>query len=461
MAASARPRRRRRAAPPRAGRTGCSRAAPTARSSCRRRRRARRPRRRGGVRGRVPGAMGRLYPRAVEPEYRPRRVRLARAGRSVIAAAVAVAAAGGRPRRRPVTGAPARGRPPREGTAARFFGVVRRRPDAWTRRAPSSARCGGSVRSQRATSASSAVAMQLRSPRRSRRRGHDAHELRPTWTASSARPPRAGLRRAARRRSRHARAGRRRDPSPSASPPLTSRPTGPSCARSSRRYGPQRDALEARSAPSARRPIRTWQVWSEPNLKWFWSAEPWAERYVELLRAGRARAARRADPRRADHARRAAQPQLAGRSRRSTTRARGGSSTRPRSTPTPRLVPNVMRLVRRARRVMDAPRRPRRAAGRSRSSAGPGRRPGDAEPGLGAPRSGARRRSCRPSSGSMVAQRRTLRLAPRRLVHVALRRPSGEQDSFQYAGLRRQTARGAVSKPALRTLRTTLRRLTR
>jgi hypothetical protein len=61
---------------------------------------------------------------------------------------------------------------------------------------------------------------------------------------------------------------------------------------------------------------------------------------------------------------------------------------------------------------------------------------------------------------SMVAQRRTLRLR-----HVAwytwLSPPVGAEDSFQYSGLRRQTGRGVVSKPALRTLRTTLRRLTR
>jgi hypothetical protein len=61
---------------------------------------------------------------------------------------------------------------------------------------------------------------------------------------------------------------------------------------------------------------------------------------------------------------------------------------------------------------------------------------------------------------SLVRHRRELGLR-----HVAwytwLSPRVGPRDSFAYSGLRRQTGRGTVSKPALRTLRTTLRRLTR
>jgi polysaccharide biosynthesis protein PslG len=55
-----------------------------------------------------------------------------------------------------------------------------------------------------------------------------------------------------------------------------------------RRYGP--GGLFWTEHPefgSAGRPIRLWQFWNEPNLKPFWSDQPFATDYVELLRQSR------------------------------------------------------------------------------------------------------------------------------------------------------------------------------
>jgi hypothetical protein len=60
-----------------------------------------------------------------------------------------------------------------------------------------------------------------------------------------------------------------------------------------RRYGP-RGSLWAQHRDVPRRPIRAWQVWNEPNFRFYWSRQPFARRYVKLLRASR-RALRRAD----------------------------------------------------------------------------------------------------------------------------------------------------------------------
>lgn len=60
------------------------------------------------------------------------------------------------------------------------------------------------------------------------------------------------------------------------------------------RYGP-RGSLWAENPTLPRRPIRTWQLWNEPNLRASWSDPNWVRPYVRLLRAGRA-AIRAVDP---------------------------------------------------------------------------------------------------------------------------------------------------------------------
>ena len=63
-----------------------------------------------------------------------------------------------------------------------------------------------------------------------------------------------------------------------------------------RRYGPA-GSLWAEHPEVRARPIRAWQLWNEPNLRGYWSQQPFAKGYVRLLKV--ARAALRAADRRA------------------------------------------------------------------------------------------------------------------------------------------------------------------
>jgi len=60
------------------------------------------------------------------------------------------------------------------------------------------------------------------------------------------------------------------------------------------RYGPQ-GSLWVEHPEIEPRPIRAWQIWNEPNLRGYWSQQPFAEGYVELLEAARS-ALKAADP---------------------------------------------------------------------------------------------------------------------------------------------------------------------
>jgi hypothetical protein len=60
------------------------------------------------------------------------------------------------------------------------------------------------------------------------------------------------------------------------------------------RYGPH-GRFWAENPTLPRRPIRKWQLWNEPNLRYSWTERRWAPGYVKLLRAGRA-AVKGADP---------------------------------------------------------------------------------------------------------------------------------------------------------------------
>jgi hypothetical protein len=60
------------------------------------------------------------------------------------------------------------------------------------------------------------------------------------------------------------------------------------------RYGPD-GSLWAERTDVPRLPIRTWQIWNEPNLTRYWSRQPFAPSYVALLRAAHA-AVHAADP---------------------------------------------------------------------------------------------------------------------------------------------------------------------
>jgi Glycosyl hydrolase family 53 len=115
------------------------------------------------------------------------------------------------------------------------------------------------------------------------------------------------------------------------------------------RYGPA-GTLWAEHPEVRRVPVRRWQIWNEPNLTRYWSEQPFAARFVRVLRAGR-RALREVD--------RGAQVVLAGLPNRSWTALESIYKAGGRGTfdvvalhPYTGQPKNVVRLVTYARRVM-------------------------------------------------------------------------------------------------------------
>lgn len=76
-------------------------------------------------------------------------------------------------------------------------------------------------------------------------------------------------------------------------PPRRPRDIAPLLRALVRRYGPEGTIWRGRS--DIARPIRTWQIWNEPNLPVYWGGRPDAAEYARLLNAA-ARAIRAADP---------------------------------------------------------------------------------------------------------------------------------------------------------------------
>ncbi|MCW2992285.1 MAG: endo,4-beta-xylanase [Solirubrobacterales bacterium] len=83
------------------------------------------------------------------------------------------------------------------------------------------------------------------------------------------------------------------DPSQVASPPRNA-PYAAFLRAAIARYGP-RGSLWTEHPAVRRVPIRSWQVWNEPSHEGFWTIQPFAARYVSLLRAAH-RAIKGADP---------------------------------------------------------------------------------------------------------------------------------------------------------------------
>jgi hypothetical protein len=75
------------------------------------------------------------------------------------------------------------------------------------------------------------------------------------------------------------------DPASAASPPQPGKYAG-FLRTLIQRYGPD-GAFWAAHPGVAALPIRDWQVWNEPPSKGFWSKQPFAKRYVDLLKAAR------------------------------------------------------------------------------------------------------------------------------------------------------------------------------
>jgi hypothetical protein len=86
----------------------------------------------------------------------------------------------------------------------------------------------------------------------------------------------------------------RTDPDDPASPPRDPADYGRFLTALVDRYGPG-GTLWAEHPEIRPRPIRAWQLWNEPNLRGYWSEQPFAKGYVALLKAARA-ALKAADP---------------------------------------------------------------------------------------------------------------------------------------------------------------------
>jgi hypothetical protein len=204
-------------------------------------------------------------------------------------------------------------------------------------------------------------------------------------------------------------------------------------------------------------PIRSYQVWNEPDIDRYWEGEPWASTYVTLLRAARA-AIKAADP----HAKVVAAG-LTNRSWEDLARlyragARGlfdAAAIHPFS----RRVENVVKIVRLARKEM--------------------RRRGDARVPLlltevswssGKGRSSFNYGWETTERGQAAKVREALRALARERTRLRiggvwwytwLSPALGEKESFSYSGLRRMRGGRPVSKPALTAFRQTVRSLRR
>jgi hypothetical protein len=86
----------------------------------------------------------------------------------------------------------------------------------------------------------------------------------------------------------------RRDATDTASPPRNPADYAAFLTALVHRYG-RGGSLWAEHPEVRPRPVRAWQLWNEPNLRGYWSQQPFANGYVRLLKVARA-ALRAADP---------------------------------------------------------------------------------------------------------------------------------------------------------------------
>lgn len=212
--------------------------------------------------------------------------------------------------------------------------------------------------------------------------------------------------------------------------------------------------LEAPSVPKL--PIRAWQVWNEPNARFFWRHASWTRRYVRLLRETR-RAVRAVDP--------SARIVLGGLVNRSWTaleeiyRARGrGTFDVAAVHPFTRRARDVVRILRLVRGVMARYRDRRRPVWVTELSWPSARGRTSDDYGFSETRAGQARR-LRSALPLLARQRRRLRLGMV-VWYTWLTRDRSRVHPFDHAGLRRLDASGRVlDKPAASAFRSLARRL--
>ena len=251
-----------------------------------------------------------------------------------------------------------------------------------------------------------------------------------------------------------------RDPSNAASPPRDPATYGAFLTALAQRYGPGGAFWRAHPELTPV-PVRDWQVWNEPAQGRYWSDQPFAPGYVELLRAARA-GLKRADP--GGHivltALNSAANFTSWSSLEQIYRAGGrGLFDEAAVNPFTARPGNVVRTVELIRQVM--------------ARYGDRRLP-VALTEISWPSAAGHRLAL--SIGGIVVSERTqaqrlatvmpLLAAARRRLRIAnvywytwLSPPLGSTDPFDYAGLRRQSRGGVVSKPALASYRRAARTL--
>ena len=222
------------------------------------------------------------------------------------------------------------------------------------------------------------------------------------------------------------------------------------------RYGPGGSFWGTRP-DLAPRPIRRWQVWNEPDIRKYWSRQPFAASYVRLLRAAH-RAVHAADP--------GARVLLAGLTNRSWIDLRRvyaaggrGAFDIAAAHPFSRRVANVLKIVGLVRREMrrHGDRRVPLALTELSWSSGAGRSTFNYGWEM---TEGGQAQRIRAVLPLLAGLRRALRLDSV-YWYTWLSRPLGGRDSFDYSGLRRLGPDGSiVDKPALVAFRATVRGLT-
>jgi hypothetical protein len=204
------------------------------------------------------------------------------------------------------------------------------------------------------------------------------------------------------------------------------------------------------------RPITAYQVWNEPDIGRYWQGDPWPSTYVSLLRPA-ARAIKAADPR--------AQVVAAGLTNESWEDLRllyraglrehiDAAAIHPFS----RRPSNVMKIVRLTRGVMRRARDGAKPLILSELSWSSGRGRSTFNYGWETTEKGQAER-IRQILPMLARARKRLRIQAL-YWYTWLSPPLGDDESFSYAGLRRLTEEGkAISKPALRAFRATVRKL--
>jgi hypothetical protein len=219
------------------------------------------------------------------------------------------------------------------------------------------------------------------------------------------------------------------------------------------RYGP-RGSLWAEHPEVAARPVRYWQIWNEPNITRYWATQPFAPRFVGLLRVSR-RALRSVD--RGARVVLPGLPNISWRALRQIYAAGGrGSFDVVALHPYTGKPRNVIRLVQFARRVMRAHHNGRMPVWITELSWPASEGKVDGTPGFETTERGQAAR-LRDALARLAAARRSLRIGA--VYWYTWLSQEGPSSAFTYSGLRRLRGTTIVSAPSLGVFRAAARRL--